>query len=211
MSDDEILKRAILDAALTHAVQDGFCDALLVRAAKEAGAPGAERRLFPQGVASLLEFYSQAVDGEMVRRLEALALRQMPVRKRIRTAVLTRLEILAPHKQAVGRAAAWLALPQNAALAARLIYDTVDAMWRAAGDVSTDFNFYTKRGILGAMYSATLMRWFAEQSPDAPETSAFLDARIENVMQYEKLKKRVRDSAQSGLDQACDLLRRRTL
>lgn len=204
---DEILKRTVLEAALSCADKDGFSDALLARAAKEAGA--AERRLFPHGVTSLLEFYSQATDVEMVRRLEELSLRQMPVRKRIRTAVLIRLEILAPHKQAAGRAAAWFALPQNAALAARLVYDTVDAMWRAAGDVSTDFNFYTKRGILGAVYSATLMRWFADRSPEGQDTAAFLDARIENVMQYEKLKKRIREGAQTGLDQVCDLLRRK--
>jgi ubiquinone biosynthesis protein COQ9 len=203
----EDLKRAVLEDALAHAAAAGFSDTLLATAAIEAGAPGAERRLFPAGVPSLLEYYSHSVDDEMMRRLEALNIRQLPVRKRIRTAVATRLAILAPHKQAVRRATTCLALPHNALLASRLLYDTSDAMWRAAGDMSTDFNFYTKRGILGAVYSATLLRWFADTTPEMSGTMSFLDARIENVMQYEKLKKRVREGAKLGLDQFCDLLR----
>ena len=207
MSDDESLKHAVLEAALRLADNKGFSDVLLAEAAKQAGAD--ERRLFQGGVASLLAFYSQTVDGEMVRRLDGLALKTMPVRKRIRTAVLTRLEILAPHKQAAGHAAAWLALPQNAPQAAQLVGASVDAMWRAAGDVSTDFNFYTKRGTLAAVYSTTLLRWFADRSTDRHETTTFLDGRIENVMQYEKLKKQLRGVAQTGLDRFCDLVRRK--
>ena len=207
MSDDP--KRAVLDAALARAAAAGFSEALLAKAATEAGAPGGERRLFPDGVPSLLEYYSSSVDAEMVRRLDALNIRQLPIRKRIRMAVVTRLAILAPHKEAVRRATAYLALPHNAALTARLVYGTTDAMWRAAGDLSTDFNFYTKRGILGAVYSATLVCWFADNTADMRATTAFLDARIENVMQYEKLKKRVREGTQAGMDQFCDLVRRK--
>ena len=76
----------------------------------------------------------------------------------------TRLEILKPHKEAARRAAAFLSLPLNAALGAKLLYRTVDAMWRAAGDTSTDFNFYTKRAILAGVYASTLMRWFNDTS-----------------------------------------------
>jgi ubiquinone biosynthesis protein COQ9 len=194
---DEILKRAVLDAALTRAASEGFTDAMLGRAAADAGAGPA--RPFPFGVSSLLEFYSQSVDSEMDKRLAALGLTAMPIRKRIRTAVLTRLEILKPHKEAARRAAAHLSF--NPPLAAKLVYATVDRMWRAAGDTSTDFNFYTKRGILAGVYSATLMRWFSDEN----ETAAFLDARIENVMQYEKLKARVRKQTEPLFDM---LLRR---
>jgi ubiquinone biosynthesis protein COQ9 len=81
----------------------------------------------------------------------------------------------------------------NAALGLKLLYQTVDAMWRAAGDTSTDFNFYTKRAILGGVYSATLLRWFNDTSEDEGETHTFLDARIENVMQFEKFKAELRE------------------
>src|SRR5262249_37200559 len=122
-----------------------------------------------------------------------LDLKAMKIRERIATAVQTRLSLLKPHKEAARRAAAYLSLPPNLPLATKLLYNTVDAMWRAAGDTSTDFNFYTKRGILVGVYSSTLMRWFNDQSDGDVETDAFLAARIENVMQFEKLKSQVRE------------------
>lgn len=205
MSDDD-LKRAVLDAALERAASEAFSDTLLAKAAAEAGAANDVARLFPRGVSSLLEFYSHEADAEMVRALDALHLAQMPMRARIRTAVLTRLDVLKPHKEAARRAA--LQLAPDAPLAARLVYDTVDKMWRAAGDTSTDFAFYTKRASLTAVYTATLMRWFADSSVDAHETTSFLDARIENVMTFEKLKADVRKNAKAGMDCLADLLRR---
>ena len=37
-------------------------------------------------------------------------------------------------------------------------------MWRIAGDTSTDFNHYTKRMTLGAVYGSTLLVWLDDQS-----------------------------------------------
>ncbi len=116
----------------------------------------------------------------------------MKIRERIAAAVLARIGALGPHKDAARRAAAFLMLPMHAALGMTLVYRTVDAMWRAAGDTATDFNFYSKRAILAGVYSATLMRWFNDTSEDESETRAFIAARIENVMQFEKLKAQVK-------------------
>jgi ubiquinone biosynthesis protein COQ9 len=152
-------------------------------------------RLFPDGALSLLEATSESVDAEMEKRLAKLKLAAMPLRGRIAAAVITQLAILKPHKEAVRRAAAHLSLPTNVALGAKLVYRTVDAMWRAAGDVSTDFNFYTKRAILAGVYTATLLHWLADDGADESATDAFLAARIENVMQFEKLKAQVKEQA----------------
>ncbi|MEJ0043913.1 MAG: COQ9 family protein [Rhizomicrobium sp.] len=103
-------------------------------------------------------------------------------------AVMARIEAVRPHKEAARRAAAFLTLPPHAALGASLVWRTADAMWRAAGDTSTDFNFYTKRGILAGVYTATMMRWFTDTSADESETTKFLSQRIENVMTFEKFK-----------------------
>ena len=193
---DEALKRAVLEAALARAATAPFGQRLLEASGKDAGVSGGElMRLFPQGPASLLAFYSCAADREMEDRLASFGLAALPVRRRISTAVLTRLAILAPHKNAARRAAAHLSLPPNLPLAAGLLYDTVDTMWRAAGDVSTDFDFYTKRASLAGVYTATLMCWFNDTSADGHVTEAFLAARIENVLQYERLKARMRKHA----------------
>jgi ubiquinone biosynthesis protein COQ9 len=124
----------------------------------------------------------------MEERLSKVDLTPLKVRERISTAVRTRIAVLKPHKEAARRAAAFLSLPPNLVLAASLIYRTVDCMWRAVGDRSTDFNFYTKRGILAGVWSSTLMRWFNDHSDDESDTGKFLAARIENVMQFEKVK-----------------------
>ena len=188
-SDDAGQKDAVLAAALKHAVFDGFTDKSLAQAGVEAGADKETlERLFPNGPLSLVEAFSEAADAAMAQSLAAMDLKAMKIRSRIAAAVMARIEAVRPHKEAARRAAAFLTLPPHAALGAKLVYRTVDAMWRAAGDTATDFNFYTKRGILAGVYSATLMRWFTDQSPDEGDTAAFLAARIENVMQFEKLK-----------------------
>ena len=193
--DDQKMREAVLAAALSHAAFDGFTDGLLQRAGAEAGIAKADlARLFENGALSLVEFYSTSTDAEMEQRLAALDLKAMKVRERIAAAVRTRLAILEPHKEAARRAAAFLSLPMHAAMGAKLMYHTVDSMWRASGDTSTDFNFYTKRGILAGVYGATAMRWFNDTSKDGKATEEFLAARIENVMQFEKFKAKTKEA-----------------
>jgi len=194
-SSDANLRKAVLAAALPHVVFDGFTDKLLAVAAKEAGVDKvALARLFPNGALSLVEVFSQSADAEMEKAIAALDLKNMKVRARIAAAVKARLAALRPHKEAARRAAAFLSLPPHAAVGAKLVYRTVDAMWRAVGDTSTDFNFYTKRGILAAVYSATLLRWFSDTSADEAATEQFLADRIDNVMQFEKIKARAKEA-----------------
>jgi ubiquinone biosynthesis protein COQ9 len=141
----------------------------------------------------------------MEKSLAALDLKAMKIRARIAAAVMARIAALRPHKEAARRAAAFLTLPPHAALGARLVWRTVDAMWRAVGDTSTDFNFYTKRGILAGVYSATMMRWFTDTSADEHETTAFLAERIENVMQFETFKAQAKEAV-SRLPSLADVL-----
>lgn len=192
---DREMREAVLATALAHAAFDGFTDSMLHKSGAEAGVAKSELgRLFENGVISLIEFYSTHADAQMETRLAGMDLKAMKIRERIATAVKTRLAILKPHKEAARRAAALLSLPMHAALGAKLMYRTVDAMWRAAGDTSTDFNFYTKRGILAGVYGSTAMRWFNDTSADEKPTEEFLAARIDNVMQFEKFKAKAKEA-----------------
>jgi len=192
--DDVSLKAAVLAAALPHVPFDGFTDKVLAEAAAEAALDRiCVARLFPQGPLSLVEAFSDSIDAEMEQRLAKLKLAQMKIRDRIRTAVTTRLELLKANREAARRAAAFLTLPPHAAMGAKLLYRTVDTIWRAIGDTSTDFSFYTKRAILAAVYSSTLMRWFTDDSEGETATQEFLTLRIANVMQFEKLKADIRE------------------
>jgi ubiquinone biosynthesis protein COQ9 len=112
----------------------------------------------------------------------------LKVRDRIRLALRSRLEAASADREAVRRALAVLAQPQHAGLAARSLWRTADTMWRAAGDTATDFNHYSKRAILGAVYSASLLYWLDDDSDDHEATWAFIDRRIDGIMNFEKTK-----------------------
>jgi ubiquinone biosynthesis protein COQ9 len=193
--DDAALKEAVLLAALPHAAFDGFTDSVLQKAGAEVGVSQADlARLFEDGPIGLVAYFSAWADAGMATRLAAMDLNAMKIRARIAASVMARLDALEAHKEAARRAAALLSLPMHAALGAKLVYATVDAMWRAAGDTSTDFNFYTKRGILAGVYGSTAMRWFNDTSEDGAPTREFLAARIENVMQFEKFKAKAKEA-----------------
>lgn len=188
-SDETTMKATVLDAALVHVPFDGFTDKVLQQAGADAGVDHARlSRMFPRGPLSLVEAFSESSDSEMERRLAKAKLKTMKVREKIAIAVRTRIAVIRPQKEAARRAAAFLTLPPHIPTGARLLYRTIDGIWHAIGDTSTDFNFYTKRAILAGVYSTTLMRWFNDDSEDESATEEFLAARIENVMQFEKLK-----------------------
>jgi len=189
-------KQAVLDAALKHAIFYGFSEATLARAGQEAGVTKTQLAdLFPDGPSSLVEEFSRWADGEMERRMKDGKIDTLSIREKVALAVRLRLAVLRPHKEAARRAAAFLTLPMHAALGAKLLYRSSDAIWRSIGDTSTDFNFYTKRGILGGLLSATMIRWFTDTSENEKETTDFLNARIENVMQMGKLQEKMREAA----------------
>jgi ubiquinone biosynthesis protein COQ9 len=195
---DEALKDAVLKATLKDAAFDGFTQGVLAKAGKEAGVDDTTiARLFPEGPLSLIAYFSTSIDEAMEKKLAATDLGARKIRERIKIAVMTRLWLLEPDKEAARRAAATLTLPMHAPLGTKLMYRTVDAMWRAAGDTATDFNFYTKRAILAGVYGSVLVRWFSDTGEDGSATEAFLDARIENVMQFEKFKAKAKEALSS--------------
>jgi ubiquinone biosynthesis protein COQ9 len=182
-------RAAILKAALHEADFEGFSVQSLRAAADAAGVSREVQRLaFPRGVMDLVAYYSETADKAMLARLASEDLAKMKIRERIAFAVRTRIEALAEHKPAARRAMQLLALPQFAPEGLKLLYRTVDAIWRGVGDTSTDFNFYSKRALLAGVYSATLLRWFEDDSDDGAPTWAFLARRIEDVMKIEKAK-----------------------
>ena len=163
----EEARDAILDALLSHVPFDGWSEAAIRRAAEDLNiAPEYIRIAFPDGMVEVIAFFSARADRNMLAAFEEIGLSNMRIRDRITMAVRTRLEQNAEHKEAIRRAMAVLALPRNAMLAKKLLWQTVDAMWRAAGDTATDYNHYTKRLILSGVYSSTLLVWLDDQSED---------------------------------------------
>lgn len=181
-------RAALLEAALAEAPFEGWSDSLLMKAAASVGLSAGEVKLYcPGGVIDLIIFWWKEMD-EAAR--EAIQSGEVParIRERITRAVLLRLEAGAGHEEALARARARLLLPDGIGDGAKLAFETSDMIWRAIGDTSTDFNWYSKRTILTGVWTSTLAIWLSESDPEKPETRAFLDRRIANVMEFEKVK-----------------------
>lgn len=181
----ESRRDALIEAMLPDVPFDGWSRAALRAGARRIGISTAEAvALFSDGPAELVAGFSRWADRRMLDRLEPLPLEQLRVPERIALAVNIRLEIIEPWRDAVRRELALLAMPQHGPLALRLLYETVDAIWYAAGDGATDFSFYTKRATLAAIYAATVLYWLEDRTPGFPDTRAFLDRRLADVARF---------------------------
>ena len=187
-------KDAVIDAALAHVPFDGWSAASLAAATADSGvAAGLVTALFPRGAVDLALAYHYRGDALMRDRFAAEDHNGLRYSEKVARAVRLRLEA-ASDKEAVRRGTTFFALPQHAADGARAIWGTADAIWQALGDTSTDLNWYTKRATLSAVYASTVLFWLGDDSLGHQATWDFLDRRIENVMQIEKLKSQVRDN-----------------
>ena len=192
MTLDE-LKPHLVEAMLPHVPFDGWTHQAVDAAASDLGlVPAMARLVFPGGAVDMVDAYVATADVKMAAALDSEAFRALKVREKVTTAIRTRLEQAAPHREAIRRSAAVLALPGNARRAAGLTWRTADSIWRLCGDRSTDFNYYSKRALAGAVYAATLLFWLNDESPDFTDSWAFLDRRINGIMQIEKVKAQVR-------------------
>ncbi len=182
-------REALLDVAIENAAFDGFTPRAIDEAARSLKiAPDLAALAFPGGPKDLLRAWSEKLDDEVRAELEAADLKDLKIRARVARGVRLRLEKMAARKISARRAAAFLALPQNAPMGAELSFRTADAIWRGIGDTSSDFNYYTKRLLLAGVVTSTMLYWFSDESEDGQPTWDFLDRRIENVMSIEKAK-----------------------
>jgi ubiquinone biosynthesis protein COQ9 len=183
----------ILEAFPAQAARLGWTDAAFTAACQEVQISEGEAQLAcPRGAADLFDAFADRADQAMLAGLDGLELESMRIRDKVRAAVQLRLEAQTPHKEAARVMTRALARPTRAPEAARLLWRTADRIWRALGDTSTDENFYSKRAILSGVLASTYAKWFSDDSADSEPTWTFLSDRIENVMQFEKFKARLK-------------------
>jgi len=192
--DKEKAAEEIIKNALPNVPFEGWTHTVLGKAAEAAGYKKTDVvRVFPEGAIGAVDEYSRICDREMLAVLADYNFETMKIRERIAAAVRLRLELQTHHREAVRKAVAMHNMPFYAHRGLRALYETVDHIWYAIGDNSTDFNFYTKRLTLAGVYSATLLFWLNDHSAGCEATWEFLNRRIENVMKIEKAKKQIRN------------------
>jgi len=127
---------------------------------------------FPRGLIDLVVYYADDADRRMSEAMAGLDLKPMKVRERVTLACASgwkrsrHQRSLAPRGRRSSRCRSIRSTRCN-----RL--SPVDAIWRAVGDTSADFNFYTKRALLAGVYTATMLHWFADPSEGAKDTWTF--------------------------------------
>ncbi|MEM7090282.1 MAG: COQ9 family protein [Pseudomonadota bacterium] len=190
----EDAKQQLLDAVLTHVPFDGWSETSFRAAIANCDLnDGLARAVCPRGAVDLALAYHARGDQIMLDRIKAEDLSGLKYREKVAAAVRFRLEAV-DDKELVRRGMTLFSLPTHAADGAKAIWGTCDLIWDALGDTSDDVNWYTKRATLSGVYSATLLFWLGDDSPDHSRTWDFLDRRIANVMQVEKLKAQVREN-----------------
>lgn len=179
-------RRAVLEAALPLAAFDGWSDKTLSDAMANTNIPPAlSPQLFPLGAIDLLAFFSRDTDRKVIEKLrQEDEFISAPIPVKINRAIIERLTLVAPHKEAVRKGMVLLNFPLNAMTGLKLLNETCDKIWRLAGDQSTDFNWYTKRATLAAVYSSTLLYWLNDDSEDLRNTQEFLNRRMQNVRSF---------------------------
>ncbi|WP_207774797.1 COQ9 family protein [Sphingosinicella sp. YJ22] len=188
MTLDE-LKEALAPLLAGHTAFDGWTERALAMAASELGVPAERARIaFPGGAVEMIDAWFDWVDRSMLLAFPPERIAAMKIRERIGELILFRFQLLRPHREALRRALATLAMPQNAVAAGRLAWRSADRIWRTAGDTATDYNHYTKRAILIGVYASTTFVFLDDESDDLAATRAFLARRIDDVMKFEKVK-----------------------
>ena len=187
------IKKKLLNKALEVIQVEGWHSNLLKNLDSELKLPqGTASAIFPGGVTQLAEFYNEYVDNGMIKEYNSKLSSYMKISEKIRLCIISRIKFLSTNKIAYTKYISLLGIPTNLNLAARLLWKTADLIWREAGnDTSVDFNYYTKRAILSAVYTSTIMYWLNDDSEDFSETISFLDRKLYNVGQIGKIKRKL--------------------
>jgi len=194
MTPTDPARTALLNAILPRVPFDGWSPPAFEAARKEVGLPRDHARtLCPDGARDLAVFYHRNGDAAMTAAMKSADLSSLRYSEKVAFAIRARLDANT-DREAVRRASAMFALPQNAATGMKLIWGTADAIWEALGDTSRDANWYSKRATLGSVYAACVLYWLGDDSADGLATADFVDRRIEDVMRIETVKGKVADS-----------------
>ena len=189
--NNEVKDRLLL-AMLPHVVFDGWSlESLAAGRCDLKGEVLETRLLFPEGMKDVAIHFGDYIDRAMLVELAKIDLDKLSIRERISTSVLLRLRLLSPHKEVIRRLLSFLALPGNHPVGMKITMKTINLIWYTAGDTATDFNYYTKRGLLASIYGLTILYWLSDTSQDLGETESFLAQRLNSVMKIPKLRSKI--------------------
>jgi ubiquinone biosynthesis protein COQ9 len=178
----------ILSKALPNVIFDGWSMDMINQAAQDCGYDDLTvRAAFPDGITDVLDAFADMADRAMLAALADVNADDLKVRDRVRTALIARFTYLNTYKDAVKESLKYWLHPLRKPRAAKITWRSADRIWDFAGDTATDYNRYTKRGLLSGIIASSTLVWLNDSSDDMDKTIRFIDGRIENVMQLGKI------------------------
>lgn len=192
-------KTQVLRAAMAHVQKLGWTEAALVAGARDAGLSPAIVGSFPRKDAALVEFFMDECNHQLQDEIEAREkeLSSMLLADRVAQIVRLRLQMQVPYLSKWAQALSVQAHPLNAPTALKQRAVLMDDIWHGAGDRSTDMDWYTKRALLGGVYTATELYMLTDFSAGHRDTWAFLERRIKDAINCRKTTQEVSHLAQA--------------
>lgn len=187
--DTHALKQDILATALDLFESNGVSRETLARAAEKAGhASTLARILFPDGIPQALSLLHAQLDTQMETALKEAWQADWRTPQIVTSAIRARLTLM-QEKSAGHRAiGAYILHPARFSLLQKHCFQTVNRIWYMAGDTATDYNYYTKRGLLAYVYESTLLYWLKNPTQDLEATFQFMERRFSQVAKIPKAK-----------------------
>ena len=142
--------------------------------------------LFPQGNIDLIKFALEQLNNDLEVYCRQIDLIRLPIHKRIRQILLSKIYLMNKNKIFYRSIFLNLLIPKKNFSLSGQLYKSVDQIWFIAGDSSTDFNFYTKRLILSAIYSRIMLFFFNNNNQE--ELENILDESLKRVSKIPEIK-----------------------
>ena len=145
--------------------------------------------LFPEGNKDLLKYSLEQLNIELQEYCKLIDLIRLPLHKRIRKILLSKIEIMNKEKNFYKKIFLNSLLPNKSVSLPKQLYKSIDQIWYLAGDASVDFNFYTKRLILAGIYSRVVLFFFNNNNQS--ELENLLDLNLKRVAKIPELKSKI--------------------
>ena len=145
--------------------------------------------LFDNKISNIIGIFNDKLDEEMGAAFNAENNKNLGVTQTVKALVLYRLKASENYKSIIETSLFFMAQPGNAYEAFKQLMKTSNKIWEITGDTSSGRTFYSKRLILGGIYSSTLAYWLAKESRSIDESEDFLDKRLYNVRTIGKISK----------------------
>ncbi len=185
-----------IEVVAKNLATNGWNQKLLEKAELECGfEQGYHFILFQDGIRGAIRYFEAWQNKLMLDKLAENDMQPAKVREKIALALTLRIMQM-EDKQLDAKAIAlqnstYYGCLENTLFGAEMALSVCDNIWYYAGDKSTDFNYYTKRGLLLPVYLSAVMFYISDTSLGNVDTKNFIEQALANIINIASIKNNV--------------------